>query len=301
MEENDKVWLKAVEYFASTKYDVYLARYILLGVQKLFGLETRTFSERVLVETTGWTEYAIRRVLGHWEKMGMIQRKSRPARVVVSAVMSFITTKTCKMRSSFKRPISRTKKFGGLSLKLFVDKQTKHLDRTERCYQEWEIDTNMFAARIDERVRWMKRQRAYQMLSCECETLDISQHMPNESMTEIICNICKHQVLKVKNELVESVEQFVALTNSARSEQTYTWLNERRSSLEQQTLRTEQVLHLPVEQNHDDVVVWVNGITKPISQITESDVEQMSSKEHEDYWKKCQDDETNDDDDEWED
>ena len=67
--KKDVIWLKVVEYFAYDKSEVILARYILTLCPPVHG--TRRFSEHFLMETTGWTEYVIRRALGNWANMGM--------------------------------------------------------------------------------------------------------------------------------------------------------------------------------------------------------------------------------------
>jgi hypothetical protein len=67
--KQDVIWLKIVEYFAYDKSEVVLARYILTICLPIHG--TRRFSEHFLMETTGWTEYMIRRALGNWANMDM--------------------------------------------------------------------------------------------------------------------------------------------------------------------------------------------------------------------------------------
>eukprot|EP00966_Prymnesium_polylepis_P206646 4787456-Prymnesium_polylepis.1 len=130
--KKDVVWLKVVEFFALSETDVILARYILSINQ--FQKRSRTFSEHYLVATTGWTEYLIRRILGHWQNMGMVKSKPPPTKPVVVSRIRFGSG----ILSSNNLLLTCWRKHTGLHLKLSVENVPLDKNRLERCAQQWE-------------------------------------------------------------------------------------------------------------------------------------------------------------------
>ena len=191
LNKEDLVWLHVVEYFALSDADVILARHVLSLDFVSFVLKARIFSEHYLVATTGWTEYVIRRVLGHWQNMGMAKSKSAPTKSVVVSQIRFGSG----ILSSNKLLTSR-RKHTGLTLKLSIENVPLDKNRVERCAQQWEIDTNIFFNSLHHRICWVRNAsyQTYNKMTCGCEISDPFQHIPNCACTALVCEACGKEV-----------------------------------------------------------------------------------------------------------
>ena len=76
MEERaDHAWFTAVHCFSRQPGAWILGRWVLTHVECADGV--RKISEQRLVQATGWTESVIRRILGEWQLMGMVELPGR--------------------------------------------------------------------------------------------------------------------------------------------------------------------------------------------------------------------------------
>jgi hypothetical protein len=296
----DRAWLTLVEFFRYEDVEVLLARYILFSIVP-HG-HTRTFSEHLLVATSGINEYTIRRCLGHWQTMGMAKQQGPPTRPVVLS----------KITCNFKRH-----KFTGLNLTLFVQKQTMINTRIERCAQEWHIDMNTFTSELYNRIAWMRwKQNKQSSIACGCEIYDATQHIPNDdcsALTCLICNQCVQETLQTNvydTPIIEALGEFESSHHSTlwllppvpeslrcrqKSERNDEeceddlWEEAGQEALEGREAEQKQEGQEAEEGQEElggeeNVLFTVQGVAKMHSELTQEDLESMSIIEYEKYF-----------------
>jgi hypothetical protein len=311
LDREDIAWLNVVEFFAQSDADVFLARHILsLRDHFSYRRRARTFTEHDLVATTGWTEYVIRRILGHWKNMGMAKSKPPPTKAVVVSRIRFGSG----LLLSNKLLTSR-RKHTRLTVTLAVDNVPLDKNRIERCAQQWEIDTDLFYHSLHQRICWMrsKSRQIYNKLMCGCDVIDTSQHVPNDTCTTLICQLCRTEVTE------EEVLSGIDLSNTALYDAYAITLGGKFTSWTlppmPESLRLKRVADTPVEEcdleeweneiecdpvdEEEEVEVAVQGVLKRWSELTEQDLHLMSDDEYATYVKLCEEDDE-DDEDEWE-
>lgn len=310
LDKKDIVWLQLVEYFAQSEADVFLARHVLsLRDHYLYSTRRRTFSEHHLVATTGWTEYVIRRILGHWQNMGMAKSKPPPTRAVVASQIRFGSG-----HLSSNKLLTSRRKHTGLKLKLAIENVPLVKNRVERCAQQWEVDTDMFYHSLHQRVCWLRRtsQQTYNRL-CDCDVSDSSQHFPNEACTALICQTCRKEVKE--EEVIMGFDLahtplYDAYTITIGGNFTPCVL-----PVMPESLRRRRISDVPMEDvkrvaeeedtewedqtEEEEVEVAVRGVLKRWSQLTDEDLQLMTDEEYATYVQLCAE-EKEDDEDEWE-
>lgn len=307
LNKQDAVWLNVIEYFAHSEADVFLARHVLsLGCSS--HTTTRIFSEHHLISTTGWTEYVIRRILGHWKNMGMAKSKPPPTTPVVVSQIRFGSG----YLSGYRLLVSQ-RKHTGLRLELSIECIPLDKNRIERCEQQWEIDTDIFYDSLHQRICWLRRacHNTYHKLRCGCGVIDPSQHIPNETCTALICQACGEEVTEeelitkfnlantplydaytitiggkftpwVRPVMPESLRLRLTPDVSVSAEESEEWENSRDDEAD------------VGEEVDSEEEIPVRGVLKRLSHLTEEDLELMTNEEYENYFKLCKDE------DEWE-
>ena len=307
LDKEDVVWLNVVEYFAHSDADVFLARHVLsLRDHYSYRKQARTFSEHHLVATTGWTEYVIRRILGHWQNMGMAKSKPAPTKPVVVSQIRFGSG----YLSSNKLSTSR-RKHNGLTLKLAIENVPLNKNRVQRCAQQWEVDTDMFYNSLHARICWLRcaSHQTFQRLLCGCAVSDPSQHVPNEACTALICQICEKEVTEedvITGFNLVDTPLYDAYTITVGGGKFTPWT----LPLMPESLRLRRTPDVPMKADEEEdewedekeewvedeeVEVSVRGDLKRWSELTEDDLQLMTDEEYATYVKLCKEDQ-----DEWE-
>ena len=309
LDKEDVVWLNVVEYFAQSEADVLLARHVLsLRDNFYYRIRLRTFSEHHLVATTGWTEYVIRRILGHWQNMGMAKSKAPPTKPVVVSQIRFGSG----LLSSNKLLTSRCK-HTGLTLKLSVENVPLDKNRVERCAQQWEIDTDLFYNLLHQRICWLRSasHKTYNKLICGCETSDPSQHVPDDACLALICQSCGKEVTEADVitgfNLADTplYDAYTITLGGTFTPSVRPTMPESLRRLRCTSAVTQQVQSEGDEEKEDDeewedeeeddeVEVAVRGMLKRCSHLTDEDLQLMTDEEYASYVKLCQEE------DEWE-
>lgn len=310
LDREDVAWLNVVEFFAQSEADVFLARHILsLRDHFSYRRSARTFTEHDLVATTGWTEYVIRRTLGHWKNMGMAKSKPPPTKPVVVSRIRFGSG----LLSSTKLLTSR-RKHTSLTVTLSIENVPLDKNRIERCAQQWEIDTGLFYHSLHQRICWLRAKslQRYNKLMCGCDVIDTSQHVPNHDCSSLICQLCRKEVKE------EEVITGVDISNTPLYDAYAITLGGKFTSWTlppmPESLRLKRTADTPlpteedewgeewandtwedVDQAEEEIEVAVQGVLKRWSQLTEEDLQLMSDDEYATYVKLCEEDE-----DEWE-
>ena len=171
LNKSDIMWLRVIEYFALNAEEVILARYLLVLV-KPNDQYSRVFTEHFLVETTGWSEYIIRRALGNWQTMGMARALKESRRTI------------CKCKTRYVR--------GRVNLNLLVKSEPMNKTRIERISQRWEFNTVSFEESLNERVARIRTSVDYSRFSCGCITCDETTLFPSSDGV-LQCQICGHE------------------------------------------------------------------------------------------------------------
>jgi len=312
LDKEDVVWLNVVEYFAQGNEDVFLARHILsMRDHYSYRKQARSFSEHHLVATTGWTEYVIRRILGHWQKMGMANSKPAPTKPVVVSQIRFGSG-----HLSSNKLLTSRRKHTGLTFKLAIENVPLDKNRVERCAQQWEVDTNLFYNSLHARICWLRcaSHQTYNRLICGCAVTDPSQHVPNEACTALICQLCEKEVTEE-----DVVTGFNLADTPLHDAYTITiggnftpW----RLPVMPESLRLRRTADVPVEaeeeaeeeveeeaeeedewedaedlwEEDEEVEVSVRGVLKKWSDLSEEDLQLMTDEEYEIYAKLCHED-----------
>jgi|GEM_PF-4680008 hypothetical protein len=304
-DKEDVVWLNVVEYFAQGNEDVFLARHILsMRDHYSYRKQARTFSEYHLVATTGWTEYVIRHILGHWQNMGMAKSKPAPTKPVVVSQIRFGSG-----HLSSNKLLTSRRKHTGLTFKLDIENVPLDKNRVERCAQQWEVDTDVFYNSLHARICCMRyaSHQTYNRLTCGCAVTDSSQHVPNEACMALICQVCDKEVMEedVGFNLAHT-PLYDAYTITIGAKFTPWTLPVMPESL--RLKRTPVPVEAEEEENEDEwedaedlgeedeeVEVSVRGVLKKWSDISDEDLQLMTDEEYAAYTKLCKEDE-----DEWE-
>jgi hypothetical protein len=306
LDKEDVVWLNVVEYFAQGNEDVFLARHVLsLRDYYSYRKQARTFSEHHLVATTGWTEYVIRRILGHWQNMGMAKSKPAPTKPVVVSKIRFGSG-----HLSSNKLLTSRRKHTGLTLKLAIENVSLDKNCVERCAQQWEVDTEMFWNLLHARICWLRyssHQTYNRLLLCGCAVSDPSQHVPNEACTELICHICDKEVTEedvITGLNLEYTPLYDAYTITMGGKFTPWTL-----PVVPESLRLRRATDVPMKaeeeeedeeeedewEEDEEVEVSVRGVLKKWSDLNEEDLQLMTDEEYATYTKLCEEDQ-----DEWE-
>ena len=301
LDKEDVIWLNVVEYFAQSDVDVFLARHVLsLRDHYSYRKQTRTFSEHHLVATTGWTEYVIRRILGHWKNMGMAKSKPAPTRAVVVSQIRFGSGHI----SSDKLLTSR-RKHTWLTFKLAIENAPLDKNRVERCAQQWEVDTDLFYNSLHARICWLRcaSHQTYNRLMCGCAVTDPSQHVPNETCTALICQVCEKEVTEedvVTGFNLADTPLYDAYTITIGGNFT-PWTR----PVMPESIRLRGTPGVPVEaeeeedkwedaedlwEEDEEVEVSVRGVLKKWSDVSEEDLQLMTDEEYATYVKLCEED-----------
>jgi len=314
LDKKDTVWLNIVEYFAQSDADVFLARHVLSLHDSGHNNSYRSFSEHHLVATTGWTEYVIRRILGHWQNMGMAKSKPPPTKPVVVSQIRFDSGYI-----STNKLLTSRRKHTGLTLKLAIENVHLDKNRVERCAQQWEVDTDMFYNSLHARMCWLRgaSHQAYKVIICGCAVSDPCQHVPNEDCTELICQICGKEVTEedatTRFNLVDTplYEAYTITIGGNFAPWTLPVMPEslrRRytpDGTEEKWKYTEEEWENAEEEEEEEIKeVAVRGFLKQYSQLTEEDLQLMTDEEYAFYVKLCEeeedDEEGEEEEDEWE-
>jgi hypothetical protein len=315
LDKEDIVWLNVVEFFALSEADVILARYILMLHTKMM-YKPRVFSEHNLVEKTGWTEYVIRRILGHWQSMGMAKAKPPPTRPSVVSTLRFGSGLLCNNRMSICR-----RKHTVLKIKLSIANVPLDKNRIERCAQEWEVDTGMFYNSFHKRICWIrqKSQSTFSEFICGCNISDPAQHIPNDDCTALICQICNSEVKEEHNAtrfnlMQTALYQTYEITNGS-SFKTWTFplmpeslrlrRSEERNGEAEVKEEVNEEVNEEVKEEYMDSELMVQGVSKRLSELTDDDLQMMTESEFQVYVNLCEGEEDEGEEDEeenqWED
>lgn len=311
LDKEDVVWFNLVEYFAQGNEDVFLARHILSIRDHYSYRKQRTFSEYHLVATTGWTEYVIRRILGHWQTMGMAKSKAAPTKPVVVSQIRFGSG-----HISSNKLLTSRRKHTGLTFKLSIENVPLDKNRVERCAQQWEVDTDLFCNSLHARICWLRRasHQTYNRLTCGCAVTDPSQHLPNEACTALICRVCEKEVTEedaFTGFNLADTPLYDAYTITIGGKFTSWTL-----PVMPESLRLRRTPNPPVEaekeeeedewedaedlwEEDEEVEVSVRGVLKKWSDLSEEDLQLMTNEEYATYMKLCEEDEEENED-EWE-
>lgn len=304
LDTDDFVWLKIVEYFAHSDADVFLARHVLsLRDHYSYRKKARTFSEHSLVATTGWTEYVIRRILGHWQNMGMAKSKPPPTKPVVVSQIRFGSG-----HLSNNMLLTSRRKHTGFTLKLAIENVPLDKNRVERCAQQWEVDTEIFYNSLHARICWLHHtsRQTYNRMSCGCGVSDPSQHVPNEACTALICQVCDKEVTEqdvVTGFNLADTPLYDAYTITIGGKFTPWTLPVMPESLRLRRTAADVPMKTEEEQDEweneeeedewgedEEVEVVVRGVLKRWSEVTEEDLQLMTDEEYATYVKLCEED-----------
>jgi hypothetical protein len=301
LDKEDVVWLNVVEYFAQGNEDVFLARHVLsMRDHYSYRKQARTFSEHYLVETTGWTEYVIRRILGHWQNMDMAKSKPAPTKPVVVSQIRFGSG-----HLSRNDLLTSQRKHTGLTFNLAIENVPLNKNRVERCAQQWEVDTDLFYNSLHARICWLHyaSHQTYNRLLCGCAVTDLAQHLPNEACTALICQLCKKEVTEedvVTGFNLADTPLYDAYTITIGGNFT-PWTR----PVVPESLRLRRTQEEPVEaeeeedewedEEDEEIEVSVRGVLKKWSDLSEEDLQLMTGEEYATYVKFCEENQ-----DEWE-
>ena len=297
----DIAWLDVIQIFALSEADVILARYVLACQE-----HKRVFSEHYLVSTTGWSEYVIRRILGHWQSMGMASAKLPPAKSVVVSSLRFGSG-----LSSISRVISSRRKHTGLQIELSIKNIPLNKNRIERCAQLWEVDTYAFYYSLHERILWVQSQlrskSATNTLVCGCHISDSTQYLPGGD--GIICQVCNQQVEEYQHSSCDlaNTPLYEVYTRTFDSRFTPYILPPIPDSLRLRRVQEVSGLCDELEYESDSVLndnIWrdeegdeedfeeqavsIQGHFKLWSQVTDEDLQHMTDAEHKAYVALCE-------------
>jgi hypothetical protein len=257
-------------------------------------LGVRTISEDYLTRRCGFNEHRVRRVLGAYERHGLITKSDPPRECRVALKLTFPESVIRK---------ARYRTFTKTNAALTIQQGQLIASRDGKLKQMWSMDTRENMRILEQKFRKMdtkNRNHSRSTLRCDCGQVSEETMTASES-GEMVCFLCGSMVNKDDHEegyirlweldVYEAMEyalryRYPSLKYTEALKSTFPvpprFQRPVQESIDSDEDEWEDVPHEEKEEEDSDEDIFVNvmGVPKAICDITEDDQQNMTDEEY---------------------